>query len=148
MSQNLYFYEIILFYKDLIQDIPESNVYNSVKSLFNGCDNYAAEYIEKYFKIIPLNYIFINANQLEKHLPRFSKKLKYVFNPKHSTFFMLDQEIWSGLEKIIEQNIREIFEQKENTNTADRLRNTSELSTDYILLSNLFQKKMLFASIF
>ena len=148
MSQNIYFYEIIVFSEDLIQDIPAINVYNSVKSLFNGGDNYAAEYIEKYFKIIPLNSIFINVNQIKKHLPRFSKKLKYVFNPNHSTFFMLDQEIWSGLEKIIEQNIREIFEQKENTNTADRLRDTSELSTEYILLSNLFLKKMLFASIF
>lgn len=148
MSQNIHFYKAIVFSEILSQDFSVNNVYNSINSLFSGCDNYAAEYIEKYFETIPLSFIFISANQIEKHIPGFSNNLKYVFNPKSSTFFMLDQEIWLGLEKIIEEKIRETFDQKGNTNTAERLRDTFELSAEYVQLSNLFQKKMLFASIF
>lgn len=148
MSQNFHFYKTLIFSENSIQDFPLDNVYNSIKSLFSGCDSYAVEYIEKYFETIPLSSIFISANQIEEHIPGFSKDLKYVFNPKKSTFFILDQKIWSGLEKIIEKKIRETFAHKLNKNTADRLKYTSELSGEYVQLSNLFQKKMLFASIF
>jgi predicted RNA-binding protein with PIN domain len=148
MSKNLHFYRITVFSEEVTQGFSRDNVYESSKSLFKGGENYAAEFIEKYFETISLNSMFISASAIEKIIPKFSEKLKYIFDPKFGSFFMVDQEIWSALEKIIEQNIRDIFKEKKKAQLTDRLKENYEISSDYALLLELFKKNLLFGNIF
>lgn len=148
MSLNLHFYRITVFSEEVNQGFSRDNVYDSVKSLFKGGENYAAEFIEKYFETISLNSMFISASAIEKIIPKFPEKLKYVFEPKFCAFFMIDQEIWSALEEIIEQNIRDNFKERKKAQTPDRLKENSEISSDYALLLELFKKNLLFGNIF
>lgn len=148
MSQIIYFYKAKIFSEEVTQGFSRENVYESIKSLFKGSDSHAEEFIEKYFEVMTIDYIKISYSAMEKINPSFSNKLDCIFNPKFSHFFMIEPEIWSTLEKIVEQLIRNNLSRKNKEKTTDILKKNYEISREYVLLSEIFNKKLLFGKIF
>lgn len=148
MPQKIYFYKAKIFSEEVTQGFSRENVYESIKSLLKGSDSHAAEFIEKYFEVINIDYIRISYRAIEEINPSFSNKLNCIFNPDFSQFFMIESEIWSTLEKIVEQLIMNNLSQKNEEETTDILKENYEISREYVLLSELFNKKLLFGNIF
>lgn len=148
MSQRFYFYKSKVFSEEVTEGFSRENVYESIKSLFKGSDSHAEEFIGKYFEVITIDSIRISYSAIEKINPNFSKRLNCIFNAKISHFFMIEPEIWSTLEKIVEQLIRNNLDKKNEEKTPDILKKNHEISREYVLLSELFNKKLLFGKIF
>lgn len=148
MSQKFYFYKLNIYSAQSTQNFSRENVCESIKSLFKGGDPYASEMIEGYFENVSLDYLEIVAREVEKFIPDLDERLKYIFAPQKSTFFMVDDKVWLGIEQIIEQEIRNLLKKKTRSGITERLKKVSEISSDYALLSSLFESKLLFVNIF
>lgn len=148
MSQNIHFYKTKAFLEEVPPNFPKESVYESIKSLFKGCDSHAAEYIDRYFELINIDSINISYSAIQKINPDFSKKLNCIFDPADSQFFMIDPEIWSTLEKIVEKLIMDNFDPKKGVKPTDRLKKNYEISLEYGRLLELFKKNLLFGNIF
>lgn len=148
MSQSFQFYKLKVFSEKTTQGFSRENVYESLKSLLKGSDRYSSEMIEEYLELVPLSFMHISASEIEELIPELDKKLKYVFDPQLTTLFMVDEAIWSGVQVITEKAIREILREKSKSKTTNRLQDIYEISNDYILLSKLFEGKLLFVNIF
>ncbi|MEG3921168.1 hypothetical protein [Microcoleus sp. POL10_C6] len=148
MSQKLQFWQTKIFSEEVTQGFTYESLYEALKSLLRGTEIHSSEYVENYFEKVQLNYLRINLAQLEKIVPEDTKNLKYVlFDPKKTTFFMMDHQIWSGIQTLTESFIRDTINE-EKQELEEKLKKTTGIAKDYDCLSNLFEKKLLFVAIF
>jgi hypothetical protein len=137
-----------IFTEEVPQNFPPESIHGALKSLLRGTESNSTEYIEKYFENVGLTYIRITETNLEKAVPGYGNKLDYLlFDPQKTLFFMMDKKVWDGVQKIVEASIRDALnEDKQELN--NRLKKIAGIGKDYDHLSNLFEKRMLFANIF
>lgn len=148
MSQKLQFWQTKIFSEEVTQGFTDESLYEALKSLLRGTEIYSSEYVSNYFETVQLNYLRINLAQLEKIVPEDTKNLKYVlFDPKKTTFFMMDRQIWRGIQTLTESFIRDTINE-EKQKLEEKLKKTTGIAKDYDCLSNLVEKKLLFVSIF
>ncbi|MGB3207024.1 MAG: hypothetical protein WBB28_18725 [Crinalium sp.] len=148
MSPSLQFRKVNFFLsEEVTQHFLRESVYDSIKSLLRETDQRSSDYIEKYFENIPLKYLHIDASQLEKIIPEFDKHLKFpLFDPKRTTFFMVDPEIWAAIQKIALDRIKDIVKAEDPTKVD--WKKFTGISSEYSLLENLMVNKLLFVNIF
>ncbi|MCT7967466.1 hypothetical protein NG799_14085 [Laspinema sp. D1] len=150
MTQKLQFRKSKIFEESVSENFPHESIHPSLQELLKGTELKSEEYIEQYFeKVETKGYLQITNSSLEKVLgEKYRDSLKYkLFDPKQTTFFMIDHQVWDGIEKILTLKIKEMSGNSENDQTAC-LEKMSGIMGDYAILSDLFKKKMLFANIF
>jgi hypothetical protein len=148
MSLKLHFWQTKIFSEEVTQGFSYESLHEALKSLLRGTEMRSSEYIEKYFENVQLNYLRISEAQLEKIVPDYSKNLKYVlFDPQKTIFFMMDHQVWGGVQTIVESSIKNVINE-EKQSLEEKLKRTTGIAKDYDRLSTLFEKKFLFANIF
>lgn len=150
MTQKLQFRKSKIFEESVSESFPHESIHRSLQELLKGTESKSEEYIDKYFETVETKaYLTITNSSLEKVLgKKYRDSLKYkLFDPKKTTFFMMDHQVWEGIEEIFFLEIKEMSGNSENDKTAC-LEKMSGIMGDYAILSDLFKKKMLFANIF
>lgn len=152
MPQKILFFTIEIFTDKFTSEFngetdpfTTQNVYQCLKELFKGTETNSSEYVEKYFSNVELNSLSIKEIELEKIDKDFLCKLKYIFDQKTNSLSLVDKELWLIFEQIIFNKVNECFDDK---NKSKSLEDNAEIIGDYLKLRDLFQKKILFISIF
>ncbi|MEP0957026.1 hypothetical protein NC995_11080 [Leptolyngbya sp. FACHB-1515] len=136
-----------MFLEGVTSDFPYESIYESLKLLLRGTEKDSAEYVEKYFEFVRVPYVQIKVSQVEQLIPDFYKTVEYpLFDPKKTTFFMMDHKIWNGVQRITEGLLKDAILQEEKLDS--KLKKTTGIAKDYDLLLELHTKKILFVNIF
>lgn len=142
MSQEIQFQKIKLFADDVAESFPPENVVGSIRALLRGTDQYTEEYIKQFFEHIPLESLTISVCELDQLIPEFQANAEYqLFDPKKITFLLVDSNIWSGIENVVEIQLKDILEAEGQKNK--KLEKIGKIMNDYRLLSSLSTKKLL-----
>lgn len=147
MPQSLMFYKLTCLSEKATENLPFSNVYESVKSLFKVNDHIVLEMIDTYFENIIMNYLHINYEELVRTEADYIETLNYIFNPELYPFFMVSAKDWLAIEGVIKTRVQSIIQANENDNTSTSLNQVHLIMKDYSNLSSLRQKNLLFAQI-
>ncbi|MCT7958064.1 hypothetical protein [Laspinema palackyanum] len=150
MTQKLQFRKSKIFEESVLESFPHESIHHSLQELLKGTELNSEEYIDKYFeKVETKGYLQITNSSLEKVLgEKYRDSLKYkLFDPKKTTFFMMDHKVWEGIQEIIDLKIKEMSGNSEKDKNA-YFEKMSGIMGDHDILSDLFNKKMLFANIF
>jgi hypothetical protein len=147
MSQILQFQKLKVFKEEISPHFPSENIYESLRLLLRGTEKNYDEYIDLCFQGIGSSYLEIDVLEIEAFVPEFYNDLKYpIFDPKKITFFMLDENIWSAVQLVIDKKIKTCLNAE--LEVEQKLAKVVETSKDYKLLLDLFEQKLLFAAIF
>lgn len=141
------FYKLTCLSEKATENLPFSNVYESVKSLFKVNDHIVLEMIDTYFENIIMNYLHINYEELVRTEADYIETLNYIFNPELYPFFMVSAKDWLAIEGVIKTRVQSIIQANENDNTSTSLNQVHLIMKDYSNLSSLRQKNLLFAQI-
>lgn len=148
MSQEIQFRKINFFAQNVTESFPIENIVESVRILLRGTDQYSSEYIGQFFEDISLESLTISVGEIEQLIPEFHANPKYqLFDPTKITFLLVDQVIWSGIQKIVEEQLKAILT-AEGKDKNNKLEKTGKIMNDYSLLSSLVTNKLLCLNIF
>lgn len=147
MTQKIQFRKLKIFSEEVTSDFPPENIHESLRLLLRGTEKKSTEYIDKYFEHIRVPYLQITVSQLEKVIPDFDKTVKYpLFDPRQTTFFMMDHQVWHGIQEITETLLKDAANQEKELD--NKLNKIAGIAKNYDLLLELFTQKLLFANIF
>ena len=138
MSQEFCFYRQKIFSETICQNFTHEEINSCLKTLFKKHSLEDDETLRnKLFEEVEINSISISAydKKIEKLLT------KNLFLSFQSRFFMANKKILSAIHAIVESKQKEM---EGSNSSTDEL---SQLSTDYLTLEDLFDKKQLFINI-
>jgi hypothetical protein len=148
MPESLHFYKFTGYSDNLLEELKWDSIYDSIKALFKRNNQFVQrteEAISKHFEPIILDRAFISVKSISEEAKDFDNKIKYVFDEKASSFFMVDDFIWVGIEKII--NSKKNTESEKQAKISNKLEIEKEFIQDYFILKNCFDKNNLFVNI-
>jgi hypothetical protein len=146
VPQTFSFYKLTILSEE-VKNFSRENVHDALRSLFKGSDHCASDMIGQYFEEISLEQTVIGYEQAININPGISKELKYIFKIESSSLFLIDEKSWMTIQQIIEDNISQIFEQKDKVSMQERLSRHAMIGVEYRLLKELFEKHLLLAEV-
>ncbi len=148
MSTSLNFYRFTGYSNNLLKSSDWNSIYNSVKILFKEDSEFIQridDATSKHFEPILLEVTVVDDELISKEIEDYEDKIKYVFNKKKSTFFMVDKSIWIGIEKIIDMDKKTTSEKRQTISAKFEIE--EKFIRDYFKLKDCFDNNALFVDI-
>lgn len=146
MVQILFFHKVIVL-SEQSQNFSRENIHESLKNLFKGSGRIATDMIQEYFEEIEIKSFHIKYEQILMINNKFDNEIKRIFDEKESSFFLVDENSWNIIQKIIDELISNLYDSKLNMKHSERLQKIAEICRDYNRLQEIYKMKLLMADI-
>jgi len=120
----------------------------SVKILFEAqsqFDERIEDVISQCFEPVALKRVSVSEQAFYEKVANFDDVVKYIFDYKISSFFMIDKDIWSAIEQIIADKKSDLSQREKDISTRFKVEN--KFISDYFRLEECFNKHILFVDI-
>lgn len=155
--QYIQFYRLNIYPEDLLETIKDRDlIHKSIKILLSESQNNIEDidnYIEKYFELIELDFLFLTKESIEEEMPNFSQDTKKVFDRRTHSLFMVDENLWEKIIKVVfkeRDNSSNEFTKRDGSfveNKIKQLKTEMSYNSDLLELQSVFEKKTLFGAV-